>query len=96
MSPTVHALRNQIRLAVGRYERVEQTQFTKESLAAIANAVGYEVDLDQKPSKAEMRAGIRWKLGRIETPDTEEGSSPLRKDELVELADRPEFQETAD
>ncbi len=90
MSPTVHAVRNQIRLAVGRYERVETTAFTKESLAAIANALGYEVDLDQKPSKAEMRAGIRWKLGHIDEPDSDKGTSALRKDELIELADHLE------
>jgi hypothetical protein len=86
MAKTVDELRNEIRVAVGRYERVESTAFTKEALAAICTALDYEVDTDRYPPKAEMRAGIRWKIDAIETPDAAEGERPLRKSELQAVA----------
>jgi len=65
MSPTVDALRNEIRVSVGRYERDYSTAFTKEALAAICEAVGYDVDTNRLPSKPQMRAGILWKIGEL-------------------------------
>jgi hypothetical protein len=63
MAKTVDDLRNEIRVAVGRYERVESTAFTKESLAAICEAVGYDIDHDRFPPKEQMRTGILETVG---------------------------------
>lgn len=62
MSPTVHELRNRIRTSTGRFEREVDAQFTKEELAAIADAVGHDVG-DGRPSKGTMRAAIRRRTG---------------------------------
>ncbi|WP_435365779.1 hypothetical protein [Haloarchaeobius sp. DYHT-AS-18] len=86
MSPTVHALRNEIRVAVGRYERMESTGFTKESLAAICEAVEYDIPEHSLPSKPEMRAGILWKVGELDEDDPEEAGSSFRKAELTVIA----------
>lgn len=86
MSPTVDDLRNEIRLAVDRYERVESTAFTKEALAAICDAVGYEIDGNHFPSKPQMRAGILWKVGRLDEDDPEETQRAFRKAELEAVA----------
>lgn len=67
MSPTVDDLRNGIRAAVGRYERVESTAFTKEALAAVCAEVGHDVDEGRLPPKAEMRAAIRDRVDGLET-----------------------------
>ncbi|QRV17746.1 hypothetical protein [Haloterrigena salifodinae] len=83
MAQTVTELRNEIRVAVGRFEREESAPFTKEDLAAICDAVGYEIDTSGRlPPKAEMRAGILWKVGVLEDDNPEEVSSSFRKDEL--------------
>lgn len=84
MPRTVDELRNEIRLAVGRYERIESTPFTKEALAAICDAVEYE--RDGRPSKSEMRAGILWKLGELDTDDPAAADRPFRKAELASIA----------
>lgn len=62
MSPTVHELRNEIRSSVGRFEREVDAQFTKEELAAVADAVGADVG-EGRPSKGAMRAAIRERTG---------------------------------
>ncbi|MFD1514568.1 hypothetical protein [Halomarina rubra] len=82
MSPTVDELRNDIRTAVGRYERVEKTGFTKESLQAIAVALGYLSESSPRPSKAQMRSGIRWRIGERSDDDPDGGRSGFTKDEL--------------
>ncbi|PSP78077.1 hypothetical protein BRC81_08465 [Halobacteriales archaeon QS_1_68_20] len=88
MSPTVDDLRNEIRQAVERHERVESTGFTKEALAAICTAVGYDVDTTGRlPPKSEMRAGILWKAGVLDDPDPDEAGSAFRKAELEAIAD---------
>ena len=87
MAPTVDALRNEIRVAVDRYERVESTAFTKEALAAICDAVGYDVDPNRRPSKPEMRAGILWKVGVLDEDDPKQTQSALRKSELEAIAE---------
>lgn len=86
MSPTVDAFRNEIRQSVGRYERVESTGFTKEALAAICDAVDYDVDENRLPPKPEMRAGILWQIGVLDEDDPEEADRPLRKAELESVA----------
>lgn len=84
--PTVDELRNEIREATDRYERIESTAFTKEALAAICEAVDYDIDTSRLPSKAQMRAGILWKLGELPTDDPEQAGSPLRKAQLETIA----------
>lgn len=86
MTQTVDELRNEIREAVGRYERVESTAFTKEALAAICAAVGYDVDTDRLPPKRQMRAGILWRLGKRPDDDPEQAARPFRKAELEAIA----------
>lgn len=86
MSPTVHDLRNEIRLAVGRFEREVSAQFTKEELAAIANEVGTPVDAGARPSKAEMRAGVRRQVGMSESEGTASDGA-FTKAELEAIAD---------
>lgn len=79
VTPTVDDLRNEIREAVGRYERVESTAFTKEALAAICGAVDHDVEGDRLPPKSEMRATIRERIDDLETGDADR---PFRKAEL--------------
>ena len=86
MTKTVDDLRNEIRVAVGRYERVESTAFTKEALAAICETVGYDIEAARLPPKAEMRAGILWRVGVRETDDPESADRPFRKAELDAIA----------
>ena len=80
MSQTVHELRNEIRANVGRFERELSAQFTKEELAAIAAALGHEVD-GERPSKGAMQAEIRRRAGL----PGEEGS--FTKPDLRAIAD---------
>jgi hypothetical protein len=87
MSPTVDDLRNEIRVAVGRYERVESTGFTKEALAAICDAVGYDIDESRLPSKPRMRAGVLWKLGELDEDDPAAAQNSFRKAELEAIAE---------
>jgi hypothetical protein len=61
--PTKHELRNQIRGSIGRFKRDDDLSFTNEELAALANAVGYDVDTGRLPKTSVVRAGIRWKTG---------------------------------
>ncbi|RKD95364.1 hypothetical protein [Halopiger aswanensis] len=86
MTKTVGDLRNEIRRAVGRFERPESTAFTKESLAAICDAVGYDIDTSDLPSKSRMRAGVLWTVGVLEDDDPGEAERPFRKSELEAIA----------
>jgi len=86
MTPTVDDLRNEIRQSVGRHDRAESTAFTKEALAAICEAVGYEIDQNRFPAKARMRAGILWTIGVVDEDDPDEGDRPFRKAELESIA----------
>ena len=81
---TVDELRNEIRVAVDRYERVESTAFTKEALAAICTALGEDVDTDRLPAKGEMRGLIRQALG--ETDELERTDRAFRKAEQEAIA----------
>jgi hypothetical protein len=83
MAQTVAELRNAIRVAVGRFEREGTPSFTKEDLAAVCDAVGYEIEMSGRlPPKAEMRAGILWKIGFVKEENPEDAPSSFRKDEL--------------
>jgi len=86
MSPTVDDVRNEIREAVGRYERVESTAFTKEALAAICGAVGYDIGENRLPPKPQMRADILRAIGELETDDPEQAQRPFRKAQLEAIA----------
>lgn len=86
MSPTVDDLRNEIRQAVGRFERIESTAFTKEDLAAICDAVNYDVDGDRLPSKSEMRAGILRKIDDSIEADPDDTDRAFRKADLESIA----------
>lgn len=83
MSPTVHELQNQIRRNVGRFEREVDAQFTKEELAAIADAVGDDLE-NRRPSKEEMRAEIRQQVGIAADEDT--GGRAFAKADLEAIA----------
>ncbi|MGB9965094.1 hypothetical protein [Halobacterium hubeiense] len=87
MMPTVDALRNEIRVAVGRYERRESTGFTKEALAAICDAVGADVGAAGRPSKPEMRAAIRASVGLADDPDPDASGGAFRKADLEAIAE---------
>lgn len=85
MTPTVDELRNEIREAVGRYERIESTAFTKEALVAICEAVDADVDTDNRPSKQTMRASILFAIGERDAENSESVARPFRKAELVAI-----------
>ena len=87
MARTVDELRDDIRVAVGRYERVESTAFTKEALAAICEAVGYDIGAGSLPSKPQMRAGILQSIGELEADDPDDAPRAFRKAELQAIAD---------
>jgi hypothetical protein len=85
MSPTVDDLRNEIRTAVGRYERLESTAFTKEALAAVCAEVGADIGEGRLPPKSEMRAAIRERVDGLETGESV-ADRPFRKAELETIA----------
>lgn len=87
MARTVDELRNEIRLAVGRFERIESTAFTKETLAAVCDAVDADVDTGQSPAKSRMRAAILRRIDRAGDDSPTEGDRPFRKDDLEAIAD---------
>lgn len=87
MAPTVHALRNEIRVSVGRFEREASTAFTKEALAAICEAVGYDTGEGPLPSKPQMRAGILARIGELEDDDPDRAPDAFRKAELQAIAE---------
>lgn len=87
MTPTVHDLRNEIRTATGRFEREVSTTFTKEDLAAICDAVNYDIDANALPSKPQMRAGILYAIGELDDDDPDETQNAFKKAELVRIAD---------
>jgi hypothetical protein len=86
MTQTVNEFRNEIRQAVGRYERIESTAFTKEALAALCTTVNYDIDTNNLPSKPRMRAGILWKIGELDDDNPEQTPQPFRKAVLEAIA----------
>ena len=85
MATTVDDLRNEIRVSTGRFEREISAAFTKEDLAAICDAVGYEID--NLPPKPQMRAGILSRIGVRDDDDTDSTGQPFRKGELESIAE---------
>lgn len=84
MSPTVQELRNQIRTSVGRFEREVDAQFTKEELAAVADAVDGGAG-GERPSKDTMRAVIREQTGLDTGEEPDDGA--FDKTDLEAIAD---------
>ena len=87
MSPTVDDLRNEIRVATGRHERLVSTGFTKEALAAICDELGYDVGDGKLPSKELMRAEIRSRVGLADDADAESAGGTFRKADLEAIAE---------
>ncbi|MDH5019719.1 hypothetical protein [Halobacterium rubrum] len=89
MSPTVHELRNAIRVATGRFEREVAASFTKEELQAICEALGVAIDEAGQPSTARMRRLIRTQVGVEESLEAADDST-LRKADLQAIAEAVE------
>ncbi len=86
MSPTVHALRNEIRVSVDRFEREVSSAFTKEALAAICDAVDADIDTSGQPSKPAMRTAIRAAVDGLDG-DSEDSGDSFRKADLQAIAE---------
>ncbi|MEA5388601.1 hypothetical protein VB779_17270 [Haloarculaceae archaeon H-GB11] len=86
MSPTVHELRNAIRVATDRFEREVDASFTKEELLAICEALDVGVDEAARPSTSRMRRLVRAQVGIAESPETADDSTFLKSD-LQAIAD---------
>jgi len=86
MSPTVHALRNEIRVSVGRFEREVSSSFTKEALAAICDALDADIETDRQPAKPAMRTAIRGAVEGLDGAGEDSGDS-LRKADLQAIAE---------
>ena len=86
MSPTVQEVQNAIRVASGRFERGIKASFTKEELQAICEALGVDVDEDERPSTPQMRQLIRARVGIAESREAADDST-FRKADLQAIAD---------
>jgi len=86
MSPTVHEVRNTIRVATGRFEREFDASFTKEELQAICETLECDIDAAEQPSTTQMRRLIRAQVGIAESPDVADDST-FRKGDLQAIAD---------
>ena len=86
MSPTVHELRNAIRVATGRFEREVAASFTKEELQAICEVLGIDVNEAGHTSTARMRRLIRAQVGIEESLQAADDST-FRKADLQAIAD---------
>jgi hypothetical protein len=86
MSPTVHEVRNAIRVATGRFEREFEASFTKEELQAICEALQVDVDEAGQPSTPRMRRLIRSQVGISESLEAADDST-FRKADLQAIAD---------
>jgi len=85
MTPSVDDYRNEIRVAVGRHERLVSTGFTKEALAAVRDALGDPVGDGSLPSKSAMRATIRDQVAGLDAAP-EAAERPFGKAELEPIA----------
>ncbi|MDX1745599.1 MAG: hypothetical protein R3324_06655 [Halobacteriales archaeon] len=86
MSPTVHDVRNAIRVATGRFEREFEASFTKEELQAICEALEVDVEEAGRPSTTRMRRLIRAQVGIAESLEAADDST-FRKADLQAIAD---------
>ena len=89
MSLTVQELRNEIRVATGRFEREVKASFTKEELQAICEVLGTDVDDTERPSTSQMRRLIRAHVGIAESMEAADNST-FRKSDLQAIADEVE------
>ncbi|WP_435349288.1 hypothetical protein [Haloarchaeobius sp. HRN-SO-5] len=78
--------RGSIRVDTGRFERELSATFTKEDLAAICEAVDYEIDTSSLPPKPQMRAGILEMIGDRGDDETDGIDRAFRKGELQAIA----------
>jgi hypothetical protein len=85
MSPTVHEVRNAIRVATGRFERDVEASFTKEELQAICEALSVDVNAE-RPSTTRMRRLIRAQVGIAESSEAADDST-FRKADLQAIAE---------
>lgn len=86
MSPTVHDVRNAIRVATGRFEREFEASFTKEELQAICEALEVNIEETGRPSTTRMRRLIRAQVGIAESLEAADDST-FRKADLQAIAD---------
>lgn len=86
MSPTVHNVRNAIRVATDRFEREFEASFTKEELQAICEALEIDVDGVERPSTPQRRRLIRAQVGIAKSLDAADDST-FRKAGLLAIAD---------
>lgn len=86
MGPSVHDIRNAIRVATGRFEREFEASFTKEELQAICEALEVDVDETGRPSTTQMRRLIRAQVGIAESLEAADDSA-FRKADLRVIAD---------
>jgi len=86
MAKTVDDLRNEIRGSTGRFEREISATFTKEDLAAICEAVDYDIAPGSLPPKERMRAGILEMIGEGGADETDGIDRAFRKGELEAIA----------
>lgn len=84
MALTVHDIRNGIRGGVGRFKRETTATFTKEELAAIADA--FDVPRRQRSTNETTRAAIRVAAGVAASLD-EADTGTFSKPELLTIAD---------
>jgi hypothetical protein len=86
VSPTVHEIRNAIRVATGRFEREVDASFTKEELQAICAALSVDVGEARRPSTARMRRLVRAQVDIAASPETADDAT-FRKGELNAIAE---------
>lgn len=86
MSPTVHEVRNAIRVATGRFEREVEASFTKEELQAICETLDVKTNETGRPSKSVMRRHIRAQVGIAESVAVADDST-FRKADLQAVAE---------
>jgi hypothetical protein len=87
MSPTVHEIRNAIRVATDRFEREVAASFTKEELKAICEELGADINgATERPATTRMRRLIRVQVGVAELPEAADDST-FRKADLQAIAE---------
>ncbi|GAA0191962.1 hypothetical protein [Halobaculum roseum] len=84
MTLTVHDIRNGIRGGVGRFKREATATFTKEELAALADAL--DVPAGDRSTNESTRAAVRVAVGLAETTE-EADTGSFSKPELLSIAD---------
>ncbi len=84
MTKTVDELRNEIRVAVGRHERLVSSGFTKEALAAICESLDADVATPNIPGKNVMRQAISEAVDGVD--ERRDQGSGFRKAELEAIA----------